>query len=90
MFEQMTSMAPEMLDLASEPVDVAPEMAELDNNVETVAQALLFGMEQMIAQQQQQIQLLAALSQQIQAAMTAPRRIVRDAKGRVVGSQIAA
>jgi hypothetical protein len=66
-----------------------PELDELDASVETVAQTLLANMEQMIAQQQQQVQLLAALSQQIQAALMAPRRVVRDAKGRVVGSEIA-
>jgi hypothetical protein len=81
-------MMPEMAELAAEPLDLGAEMAELDGGVETIGQALLANMEQLIAQQQQQIQMLAALSQQIQMAMLAPRRIVRDDKGRVVGSQV--
>jgi hypothetical protein len=87
MFNEM-GMTPEMAELSAEPMGLDAELADLDSNVESVAQALLAGMDQMIAQQQQQIQMLAALSQQIQMAMLAPRRIVRDEKGRVVGSQV--
>jgi hypothetical protein len=67
---------------------LSPEELDVDTQIETVAQAMLASMDQMIAQQQQQLQMLAALSQQIQMAMTAPRRIVRDDKGRVIGSQV--
>jgi hypothetical protein len=79
----------EMAELAGEPLEIDVEMADLDREVETIGQALLANMEQLIAQQQQQIQMFAALSRQIQMAMLAPRRIVRDNKGRVVGSEVA-
>ena len=49
-----------------------------------VAGALVEGMQQMVALQQQQIQLMAALAQQL-AALGAPKRVVRDAQGRIVG-----
>jgi hypothetical protein len=80
---------PEMAELGGEPLDLGAEMAELDGGVETIGQALLANMEQLIAQQQQQLEMLAALAQQIQQAMLAPRRIVRDDKGRVIGSEVA-
>jgi len=45
------------------------------------AQAVVDGMNTLIAMQQQQLQLLAALAQQL----TRPKRIVRDASGRALG-----
>jgi hypothetical protein len=78
----------ELAELAREPFDQSAEMADLDTGVESIGQALLTNMEQLILQQQQQIEMLGALAQQIQMAMLAPRRIVRDDKGRVIGSQV--
>ena len=45
------------------------------------AQAVVDGMNTLIAMQQQQLQLLAALAQQL----TMPKRIVRDSSGRALG-----
>ncbi|MCL4822577.1 MAG: hypothetical protein KJZ57_00035 [Anaerolineales bacterium] len=45
------------------------------------AQAVVDGMNTLIAMQQQQLQLLAMLAQQ----MTRPKRIVRDSSGRALG-----
>lgn len=45
------------------------------------AQAVVDGMNTLIAMQQQQLQLLAALAQQL----TRPKRIVRDSAGRALG-----
>lgn len=45
------------------------------------AQAVVDGMNTLIAMQQQQLQLLAALAQQL----TRPKRIVRDSSGRALG-----
>lgn len=45
------------------------------------AQAVVDGMNTLIAMQQQQLQLLAALAQQL----TMPKRIVRDSAGRALG-----
>ena len=49
-----------------------------------VAGALVEGMQQMVALQQQQIQVMALLAQQLQA-LGAPKRVVRDESGRIVG-----
>lgn len=45
------------------------------------AQAVVDGMNTLIAMQQQQLQMLAALAQQL----TRPKRIVRDSSGRALG-----
>lgn len=45
------------------------------------AQAIMDGINDLIALQQQQLQLLAMLAQQ----MTRPKRIVRDSSGRALG-----
>jgi len=45
------------------------------------AQAIMDGINDLIALQKQQIQLLAALAQQL----TRPKRIVRDSSGRALG-----
>jgi len=45
------------------------------------AQAIMDGIGDLIALQQQQLQLLAVLAQQL----TRPKRIVRDANGRALG-----
>lgn len=68
-----------------EPLDA--EFAELDDGLVNVAQALIDSMDQLIVLQQQQIQMLAALSQQMQAALLAPKRVVRDENGRVIGAE---
>lgn len=69
----------------SEPLDA--EFAELDDGLVNVAEQLIANMDQLIALQQQQIQMMGLLSQQIQAAMLAPKRVVRDENGRVIGSE---
>lgn len=59
-----------------------PIAGEMDDVEEVVAaQAIMDGINDLIALQQQQLQLLAMLAQQ----MTRPKRIVRDASGRALG-----
>lgn len=75
----------ETTDQELEPLDA--EFAELDDGLVNVAQTLIDSMDQLIELQRQQIQMMAALSQQIQVAMLAPKRVVRDAQGKVIGSE---
>ena len=59
-----------------------PIAGEMDDVEEVVAaQAIMDGINDLIALQQQQLQLLAMLAQQ----MTRPKRIVRDSSGRALG-----
>ena len=59
-----------------------PIAGELDDVEEVVAaQAIMDGIGDLIALQQQQLQLLAVLAQQL----TRPKRIVRDSSGRALG-----
>lgn len=59
-----------------------PIAGEFDDAEEVVAaQAIMDGINDLIALQQQQLQLLAMLAQQ----MTRPKRIVRDSSGRALG-----
>jgi len=59
-----------------------PVAGEFDDAEEVVAaQAIMDGISDLIALQQQQLQLLAALVQQL----SKPKRIVRDASGRALG-----
>jgi len=65
-----------MLDLTK------PIAGEFDDAEEVAAaQAIMDGIGDLIALQQQQLQLLAMLAQQ----MTRPKRIVRDSSGRALG-----
>ena len=62
-----------------------PIAGEFDDVEEVVAaQAIMDGINDLIALQQQQLQLLAMLAQQ----MTRPKRIVRDSSGRALGVEI--
>lgn len=63
------------------------ELAELDDGLVSVAEQLLSGMDRLIALQQQQIQMIGMLSRQINSAMLAPKRVVRDENGRVIGAE---
>ena len=59
-----------------------PIAGEFDDAEEVAAaQAIMDGIGDLIALQKQQIQLLAALAQQL----TRPKRIVRDSSGRALG-----
>lgn len=59
-----------------------PIAGEFDDAEEVVAaQAIMDGIGDLIALQQQQLQLLAVLAQQL----TRPKRIVRDSSGRALG-----
>lgn len=59
-----------------------PIAGEMDDVEEVVAaQAIMDGIGDLIALQQQQLQMLAALAQQL----TRPKRIVRDSAGRALG-----
>jgi len=59
-----------------------PIAGEMDDVEEVVAaQAIMDGINDLIALQQQQLQLLAMLAQQ----MSSPKRIVRDSSGRALG-----
>jgi hypothetical protein len=59
-----------------------PIAGEMDDVEEVVAaQAIMDGIGDLIALQQQQLQLLAVLAQQL----TRPKRIVRDSSGRALG-----
>jgi hypothetical protein len=59
-----------------------------DDGLVDAAEAMMDMMRQMIDMQQQQIHVLAILSNQLQNFMTAPRRVVRDDTGRVIGATI--
>jgi len=59
-----------------------PIAGEFDDVEEVVAaQAIMDGINDLIALQQQQLQLMAVLAQQL----TRPKRIVRDSSGRALG-----
>ena len=59
-----------------------PIAGEMDDVEEVVAaQAIMDGINDLIALQQQQLQLMAVLAQQL----TRPKRIVRDSSGRALG-----
>ena len=59
-----------------------PIAGEMDDVEEVVAaQAIMDGIGDLIALQQQQLQLLAVLAQQL----TRPKRIVRESSGRALG-----
>lgn len=59
-----------------------PISGEFDDLEEVVAaQAIMDGISDLIALQQQQLQLMAVLAQRL----TLPKRIVRDASGRALG-----
>lgn len=75
-------------ELPEEVMPLDDEFSELDDGLVNVAEQLLSSMDQLIALQQQQIQMMAILSQQVQAFMAAPRRVIRDETGRVIGAQI--
>ena len=60
---------------------IAGEMGDDDSEFVDAAQAIMDGITELIALQQQQLQLLAMLAQQ----MTRPKRIVRDSSGRALG-----
>lgn len=65
--------------IAGEFDDVEEEFDDVEEVV--AAQAIMDGINDLIALQQQQLQLLAMLAQQ----MTMPKRIVRDSSGRALG-----
>lgn len=64
------------------------EYAELDDGLVNVADQLLTSIDALIQLQQQQIAMIGMLSQQMQSFMAAPRRVIRDETGRVIGAQI--
>ena len=61
------------------PDDDLPEFDDVD-----LGQVMVQALQQLAQMQQQQMQMMAALAQQLQA-MGAPKRVVRDAQGRIVG-----
>lgn len=69
-----------------EPLDA--EFDELDGGLVNVAEQLLQSLDALIQLQQQQLAMIGMLSQQMQMFMTAPRRVIRDDAGRVIGATI--
>lgn len=74
------------------PGEMEPLPGEFDDveggdDLSSAAQSIVDGIAAMIGLQQQTLQMLGVLAQQIGAGATLKRRVVRDAAGRVVGSE---
>ena len=63
---------------------IAGEFDEVDDELVGAAEAILERLDALIAAQAQQAQMLMVLAQQLQG-LGAPKRVVRDETGRIVG-----
>ena len=75
-------------EMPEEVMSLDDEYAELDDGLVNVAEQLLESITALIQLQQHQIKMMGMLSQQMHALMAAPRRVIRDETGRVIGAQI--